>query len=103
MITKEDKIKIKIGRLKNIQDNLKFGMVTRLVLYVALVIFLLTLITLLINYYDTFLQKVIAFFGGLILYIVLTLYFYKTEFKWREKKLNDVASEIERQYDILLK
>lgn len=102
MVTKEQKIQFKIDRLKNIQDNLKFGLSSRLILYLALIIFLLTLIMTMINYYEVFVLKLAAFGFGVLMYLVLTFYFYNSEIKPREKKLKDIAREIEKYYDQLL-
>lgn len=85
MVTKDQKIQFKIERLKNIQDNLKFGLSSRLILYLALIIFLLTLILTLINYYEVFVLKLASFGFGCLMYLILTFYFYKNEIKPREK------------------
>lgn len=103
MVTNIEKIQFKIERLKNIQNNLKFGLTSRLILYFALIIFLITIVSGMIIYYEEFNLKLIIFCLGFIIYGIITTYFYKCEIKPRENKLKEIAKEIEKYYDQLLK
>ena len=99
---KEKSIKLKIEKLKDQKENLKFGYSKIMIIWIGIMIFLATTaITLSFEMPD-----IIWKIGSLVVFLIVIILSgigFNTHLSKRAKKLEELAKEIQNLYDQLLK